>query len=55
MKTVYTIKSTEDLKSEYKAGSDHYQGQTQSRLEAKKRNRYARFRFLIAKISLLSL
>ena len=33
--TVFTIKSTEDLKS---AGSDYYLGQTLSWLEARKRN-----------------
>ena len=34
MKTIFTIKSTEDLKSQYKLGL----GPTLSRLEAKKRN-----------------
>ena len=38
MRTVFTVKSTEDLKSKYKPGSDYYLGQTLSRLEAKKRN-----------------
>ena len=59
----FHIKSTKDLQLENKPGSDYYLGQTLSRLEAKKRNlrhkepsaRYARFGFLIAKISLLSL
>ena len=36
--TIFSIKSTEDLKSKYIPGSDHYLGQTLSRLEAKKRN-----------------
>ena len=35
MRTVFTIKSTEDLESIYEAGSDYYLGQTQSQLEAK--------------------
>ena len=60
---LFMIKSSEDLKSKYKPGSDYYLGNTLSRLKAKKRNfhneehsaRYARFRFLVAKISLLSL
>ena len=63
MRTIITITPTEDLKSKYKPGSDYYLGQTLSQLEAKKRNLcheepfalYARFRFLIAKISLLSI
>ena len=38
MRIVFTIKSTEDLKSQYKLGLDYYLGQTLSRLEAKKRN-----------------
>ena len=38
MRTVFTIKSTEDLKSKYKPGSDYYLGQTLSQLEATKRN-----------------
>ena len=40
MKTVYTIKSTEDLKSKYKPGSDYYLGQTLSRLEAEKKEEF---------------
>ena len=38
MRTVFTIKSTEDLKSKCKPGSDYYLGKTLSRLETKKRN-----------------
>ena len=38
MRTVFTIKSTEDLKSKYKPGSDYYLGQTLGRLEAMNRN-----------------
>ena len=38
MRTIYTFKSPEDLKSQYKLGLDYYLGQTLSRLEAKKRN-----------------
>ena len=38
---VFTIKSTEDLKSEYKQGSDYYLWQTLSQLEAKKGNLYS--------------
>ena len=36
MKTVFTIKSTEGLKLNYKPGSSCYLGQTLNRLEAKK-------------------
>ena len=62
MQNAFAIKSSEDMKSHYKLGSDYYLGQTLSGLEVKKRNlrnsepsaRYARFRFLIAKISLHS-
>ena len=32
MRAVFTIKSTEDLKSKYKCGSDYHLGQTLSRL-----------------------
>ena len=38
MRTIFTIKSTEDLKSQCKLGLDYYLGQTLSRLDAKKRN-----------------
>ena len=38
MRTVFTIKSNEDMKSKYKSGLDYYLRQTLSRLEAKKRN-----------------
>ena len=38
LRTIFTTKSTEDLKSKYKQGSDNYLVQTLSRLEAKKRN-----------------
>ena len=38
MRTVFTIKSTKDLKLEHKPGSDYYLGQTLNRLDAKKRN-----------------
>ena len=56
MRTIFTVKSIEDLKSKYKPGSTYNLGQTLRRLEATKRNlRYARYRFLTAKISLLSL
>ena len=56
MRTVFTIKSSEDLKIKYKPGSDSYLGQTLSRLEAKKRNlRNSEPEASVAKISLLSL
>ena len=38
MRTIFTIKSTEDLKSQYKLELDYYLEQTLSRLEAKKKN-----------------
>ena len=58
MRIVFTIKSTEDLKSKYKPGSDYYLGQTLSRLEIQREifaMKNPPLQFLIAKISLLSL
>ena len=40
MRTIFTIQSTEHLKSKYKLGIDYYMGQTVSRLGAKKGNLY---------------
>ena len=36
LRTIFSIKSTEDLKSKYKPGSDYYLGQTLSRLDARR-------------------
>ena len=38
MRTIFTVKSTEDQKSKYKPESGYYLRQTLSRLEAEKRN-----------------
>ena len=59
MQTLFTIKSTEDLKSKHKTMIRLLFGQTLSWLAARKRNllnkepsaRYTLFRLLIAKIS----
>ena len=37
MRTIFTIKSTENQKSKYKPGSDYYLGQTLSQIETKNR------------------